>query len=763
MATSEPTAQHTPATDTAERNTSGTVDLTAAALLTLSPAACLAVGTQMDDIPAVINAALVAGAGACTAAGARLAGGHTTLNLPETSLVRRQAWSLVSASGASLLSLLSGFIDGAAGPDALLSTVFAPSWAQAGYAVMSGAWWAATGFTVWSLRKQLLYRQPAPTPTPAPEPAAPQEQPSNPVVPQQISPTGSVAQILHLWQYIGGPNGVAPDHLLKDVDVAPDGSWTGRVRSPLGKTVSSYVNQGTLAQVYAVPDAWVTVAEGFNSGERIVAVRAQAPAPTAGVDDSTPQGVWAAYVAAPGRPLPGTTLENIGVNTPEQGGGWRAYVRADRRRVPTPDLIDLAAALGVERLSLISYVTTSDPTRAIVRVMDRNPLEDGMPIPTLDALTASTGGYIPIGRYVTMTEVLIQLCEPGDGAKHMMIAGATGSGKSALIEVIALACHANGYALVLADPKGNSFRKHTYDMAAVHGFGIDGSMNALRTAHAKLKQAQKDLEGTGENTFTHTPQRPLTVVVLDEASRLLNKNSPVKDEAVAIVDDFASLGRALGFSLVLANQIVNLDQLGGSQAVRTNLIGGGTLVMLRTSSGQKHLADLPDEFGHIDPSQIPQTWVRELSLDGIPDGDPRRTYGLGYGAGPGAMAEMMRTSYAPDLATLFDPARVVRLDLTDIDTTTPAHTTPPPTAPATHALPHSTAAAAAPVKETVEDKVLAVLRETGGGALRRKQILDLTGAKDAQLDRVLKKLRETGAVINPDGIEGLYALPTDNN
>ncbi|MYQ82966.1 MULTISPECIES: DNA/RNA helicase domain-containing protein [unclassified Streptomyces] len=759
----EPTTQPAPAP--APANTSGTVDLTAAALLALSPAACLAVGTQMDSIPGVISAALVAGAGAGVVAGTRMATGRTTLNLPETSLVRRQAWALVSASGASLLSLLAGWLDGAAGPDALLSTVFSPSWAQAGYTVMSGAWWAATGFTVWQLRKQLLYRQPAPEPTPAPveDPAAPTTEPARPVLPQQISPTGSVARILHMWQYIGGPNGVAPDHLLKDVEVAADGSWTGRVLSPLGKTVSTHVSQGTLAQVYGCPDAWVTVADGFNSGERIVSVRATAPAPTAGVDDSTPQGVWAAYVAAPGRPLPGTTLENVGVNTAEQGGGWRAYVRADRRRVPTPDLVDLAAALGVDRLSLISYVTTSDPTRAIVRVMDRNPLEDGMPIPSLDALKASDGGYISIGRYVTMTEVLVQLCEPGDGAKHMMIAGATGSGKSALIEVLALACHANGYALVLADPKGNSFRKQTYDMAAIHGFGIDGSMTALRAAHAKLKQAQKDLEGTGQNTFTHTPERPLTVVVLDEASRLLNKNSPVKDEAVAIVDDFASLGRALGFSLVLANQIVNLDQLGGSQAVRTNLIGGGTLVMLRTSSGQKHLADLPDEFGLVDPSQIPQTWVRELSLDGVPDGDPRRTYGLGYGAGPGAMAEMMRTSYAPDLAALYDPARVVQLDFTGIDTT--AHVTPAaPAAPSsTRASSTPAGTAVAPAKETVEDKVLAVLEETGGGSLRRKQILDLTGAGAAQLDRVLKKLRETGAVINPDGIEGLYALPAEDN
>ncbi|MFF3540037.1 hypothetical protein ACFYXP_39765 [Streptomyces sp. NPDC002466] len=759
----EPTTQPAPTT---QANTSGTVDLTAAALLALSPAASLAVGTQIDDIPAVISAALVAGAGAGVVTGTRMATGRTTLSLPETSLVRRQAWALVSASGASLLSLLAGWLDGAAGPDALLSTVFAPSWAQAGYAVMSGAWWAATGFTVWQLRKQLLYRQPAPAPTPDPaeEPAGQTDQAPRPALPQQVSPTGSVARILHMWQYIGGPTGVAPDHLLKDVEVAADGSWTGRVLSPLGKTVSTHVSQGTLAQVYAVPDAWVTVADGFNSGERIISVRATAPAPTAGVDDSTPQGVWAAYVAAPGRPLPGTTLENVGANTKEQGGGWRAYVRADRRRVPTPDLIDLAAALGVDRLSHISYVTTSDPTRAIVRVMDRNPLEDGMPIPSLDALKASSGGYIPIGRYVTMAEVLIQLCEPGDGAKHMMIAGATGSGKSALIEVLALACHANGYALALADPKGNSFRKQTYDMAALHGFGIDGSMTVLRAVHAKLKQVQKDLEGTGENTFTHTPDRPLTVVVLDEASRLLNKNSPVKDEAVAIIDDFASLGRALGFSLVLANQIVNLDQLGGSQAVRTNLIGGGTLVMLRTSSGQKHLADLPDEFGLVDPSQIPQTWGRELSLDGVPEGDPRRTYGLGYGAGPGAMAEMMRTSYAPDLAALYDPARVVQLDFTGVDPTTPvapAATRPSPTGHPT--TPATTTAAAAPVKETVEDRVLTVLKETGGGALRRKQILDLTGAGAAQLDRVLKKLRDTGAVINPDGIEGLYALPADDN
>lgn len=104
---------------------------------------------------------------------------------------------------------------------------------------------------------------------------------------------------------------------------------------------------------------------------------------------------------------------------------------------------------------------------------------------------------------------------------------------------------------------------------------------------------------------------------------------------------------------------MNADKLGGSTALRTNVIRGGSLVMLRTDSDQAHLA--ATGFEGIDPGKIPASWDVDRPLvydETVQLQDPRSTFGLGYTLGPGGAAEMMRTFILESAAPYIDETAI---------------------------------------------------------------------------------------------------------
>ncbi|MEU0837210.1 hypothetical protein ABZ339_38660, partial [Streptomyces sp. NPDC005969] len=111
--------------------------------------------------------------------------------------------------------------------------------------------------------------------------------------------------------------------------------------------------------------------------------------------------------------------------------------------------------------------------------------------------------------------------------------------------------------------------------------------------------------------------------------------------------------------LCVVNQAVNADKLGGSTTLRTNVIQGGSLVMLRTDSDQQHLATTG--FEGVDPGNIPAAWDVDRPLiydETVQLEDPRSTFGLGYTLGPGGAAEMMRTFTLESAAPYIDKTAV---------------------------------------------------------------------------------------------------------
>ncbi|MEK8141595.1 hypothetical protein NKH18_00400 [Streptomyces sp. M10(2022)] len=147
-------------------------------------------------------------------------------------------------------------------------------------------------------------------------------------------------------------------------------------------------------------------------------------------------------------------------------------------------------------------------------------------------------------------------------------------------------------------------------MAAYSGLTNIGALGAMRLSWWVLQHRIDEAARLELKNFEASAMRPYCATILDEAAQMLAPGAPNRKESIKIVKDGASLTRSMGMPWVLINQTVNLDQLGSEQAIRANLLAGGTWIILRTDSDQVNLGDLPG-FDGLDPSLIPPVWVEE--------------------------------------------------------------------------------------------------------------------------------------------------------
>ncbi|WP_432089130.1 hypothetical protein [Streptomyces sp. bgisy095] len=541
---------------------------------------------------------------------------HAT-GIPEV-LNAQRSTLLGSSLLASMATVPAAFL-GPAYTDALMTGVLDPA-SVAG--VVSAAWWSMWAGLTYKLRPALAARKvrvPAPAPTAGP-----------------IGTSGP-GGLYRVWaDHISSENGAYPGQHLVGVRETGDG-WEGLIEAPQGKAVN--VSAEAVGSAYRVPAVCVTFAPGQHPGERYVTVRRTPPAE---LDPNTMEGMWARLV----RPtvMPGTHLKDAQVDPAT--GGWVAWVVADDdvAAVPVPDRKLLVGALR-SSMTLVDYQPhASNPRRGKIRIMDKNPLEDGVPFPGPQVLKPSDGGYIAIGRGISGRVARLQMFDPVLGAQHIFVAGVTGSGKGGVVQIIALAAHLAGTAIINADPKGSS-NPDVEAMAAYSATGSD-AIKSLRVAYALLQHRIAESARLGRKNFKATPDCPWVMVVVDETHMITDSSTEDGKEAVFILDKIASLGRNMGMTLLIVNQAVNADKLGGSTALRMNVIQGGALVMLRTDSAQSNLVTV-DGFEGIDPGAIPAAWSAQdealVWSDDIPINDPVRTYGLGYVGSPGEPVQMMRT------------------------------------------------------------------------------------------------------------------------
>ncbi|MEU3262142.1 hypothetical protein ABZ694_30905 [Streptomyces albidoflavus] len=584
------------------------------------------------------NAAAFVGAGFL--AGATFAGanymnrlGSWASQLPGIDIARAHRDTMGISTITTGMALAVGQLGGAQTSEALMAGLLEPATVPG---ILSLGWWSAVAFTGWRLRRvfgrEKVEVEDAPA-QPGPANAGP------------VSPVSLADKMIAAWgRVISDPKtGRHRNQVLSDVVIYAD-RWEGRITAALGDSVN--VSKEAVSSLFGRHVDDIEMKYGSHSGEATVTVwytrRAE-------LDPNTLQGAWKRVRA---RVLPKTHLEEVSEG--ENTGGQVARVVADDDLDALPRVVNVGSLAGALRRSidLVSYEPgRRDPRRAIIRVMDHNPLEAGHDFQGLDSLVATPGGWVSIGKIVSGFPARIQLFDPKLGALHVVIAGTTGSGKGGTGQMISLAYHANRMAQIYADPKGAS-NPAIPKMAAYSGLTNAGALGAMRLSWWALQHRIEEAARLDLKNFQPSPMRPYCATLLDEAAQMLAPGAPNRKEAVKIVKDGASLTRSLGMPWVLINQTVNLDQLGGEQAIRANLLAGGTWIILRTDSDQVNLGDLPPGFEGLDPSLIPPVWADDndaLVYDpAMEECDPRRTFGLGYVAAPGGRAGMMRIDTLED-------------------------------------------------------------------------------------------------------------------
>lgn len=562
-----------------------------------------------------------------------------TTHLPASDILTAHRTTLGISTLTTGMAYALGTFGGPAGTDALMAGWLDPSHLVP--FIESIGWWGATLLVPYKLRR-ILRRPRHRTPT-RPGKATP----AKPDLPPDIADT------LARWgRFISHPvTGQHKGQILRITHFLPGVRWQGVITAQTpGQPVN--VTRETVSGVYGKPVEWIHLRDGAHAGQRHITVNLIPPPE---LDTSTLQGAWKKWVGKSGGVMAGTHLEQV-TDDPNTGGQV-AYVVADEdtTHIKTPDQMELAGALRTNALLCSYRPIPGEPRKGEIRLMKHNPLKQGVPFPGRDVLKISDGGYVQIGRHVSGFPARVQFVDPKLGAKHLFIAGVTGSGKGGTVQIVALADHVNGHAIIYGDPKGSS-NPDIETMAAFAGTGEDGAMGALRVAYALMQWRIEESARLKMKNFVATPDRPWVRFILDEAHVPLSELLHYRQEAGIMMEALASKARSMGIILCVITQAVNADKLGGSTPLRTNVIQGGSLIMLRTDSDQRHL--VTTGFEGVDPGQIPAAWDIERPLvydEKIAMQDPESTFGLGYTLGPGGAAEMMRTFILESAAPYIDP------------------------------------------------------------------------------------------------------------
>ncbi|MFC9497625.1 hypothetical protein [Streptomyces sp. NPDC056982] len=557
-------------------------------------------------------------------------------HLPAADILRAQREPLFISTLTTGIALGVTWKGGWAGTDLLMAGVLDQPTIPG---ILSLGWWAAAALVPFKLRRILLAKNQG---TSRKQRAA---------TARKTGPLTAAQMVCKQWAaHVSGPNGV---HRSQELTLRTHGSarWTGTITAPTPNPVT--VTKESVSALYEIEPEWVEITPGSHAGEKHITVHLTAP-PEANPD--TLQGAWKKYVAKQGGLMQGTRIKDVQPDPNTGGQVARVVAGDDMDALTTPDRRELAGALRIKNQLLISYEPLDNPREAYIRKMDHNPLQEGTAFPGLDVLRPNKNGYIRLGRGISGHPMRVQIFDPNLGAQHVLVCGVTGSGKGGTLQLIALAHHINGSAIIYADPKGSSNPAIT-KMAAYSGTGVDGAMGALRIWYHGLMFRVEESARTEMKNFQSTPDCPWAPLVMDEASKLLGDNSPYKQEATFIINAGATLGRSLGMPVIGANQLLQLKEWGNDAAIRDNMFYGGSLVLHRSDSMQKRLVDLPENFAGCDPSGIPAAWTGERDMvfdDSKPDNDPERTFGLNYSASPGSHAEMCRTWILEDATPYID-------------------------------------------------------------------------------------------------------------
>ena len=143
---------------------------------------------------------------------------------------------------------------------------------------------------------------------------------------------------------------------------------------------------------------------------------------------------------------------------------------------------------------------------------------------------------------------------------HLLIAGATGTGKSIFIHDIILSLLSQENDLLLIDPKivELSLYKNTRGVNVITDINL--VIPALENTYNLMIERYRQLERAGE-TDAHNIYKPY-IVIIDELSDIM-LNKAIKRQAELLLSKIAAIGRAANVHLIIATQRPSVNVLTG--------------------------------------------------------------------------------------------------------------------------------------------------------------------------------------------------------
>lgn len=174
----------------------------------------------------------------------------------------------------------------------------------------------------------------------------------------------------------------------------------------------------------------------------------------------------------------------------------------------------------------------------------------------------------PLGKDVSGTVQMIAI----DKAPHMLVAGATGSGKSVCLnDIIVSLLYQNGpddLKLIMVDPKRVELGIYTGipHLLVPPITKADEAINALKWAVREMERRLDHLAKFGARDIDaynakSQERMPKIVIVIDELADLMSQN---KRDVESLIVRIAQMARAAGIHLVLATQRPSVDVITGT-------------------------------------------------------------------------------------------------------------------------------------------------------------------------------------------------------
>jgi S-DNA-T family DNA segregation ATPase FtsK/SpoIIIE len=210
--------------------------------------------------------------------------------------------------------------------------------------------------------------------------------------------------------------------------------------------------------------------------------------------------------------------------------------------------------------------------RAVLRVVLDDPLASVTPWPGTSA--TSINEPIVIGRFEDGESVSIRL----DG-EHVLIGGTMGRGKSGVLNVILAELSVRADVVIWGiDMKGGLELAPWSSVLDRLATTAHQALDVLTAANRVLDVRARLLTGRQERKWEPTPAEPALVVAVDELAEL-------GDEALALFERLARLGRAAGIILVAATQRPSAAALGSVDA-RTQMTARIALGVVEARDGE---------------------------------------------------------------------------------------------------------------------------------------------------------------------------------